>query len=434
MNGNSLVLLPLFAIICLFSSESVATEDCSIYKSDLNIISLNPFYVRTQYYPTITSAAWDGVQITAFLIKNDRNPSSNIVCLKNLTTLTVINTNLTLTADIRNLLNLTRLVIQSNNETIGEHLPAELGELALLTYLELVDLGQLKDIPQELKQLQTLKLNGLPNFENISENLLSLQTLQIQNCKNFTQLPSTVNQFKLLSSLVITETNLNTLKLNDLSYLSAIQVSKNPQLTTVTLINLSFLSVLDLSMNLNLTELTVDNLQKLYSLDLSYCQLEIFPETILKLSSLEILRLQYNRLTSLPEQLSTSLPKLKVLYLSSNKFQGQLPLKLPVLANLKELYLSRNQLTTLETIGQYQQLSILNADFNNITAIPMEIMQLLLTLQNLDLHQNSLTSVPYQMSNMAKLQTLNVQLNDITYQEKQNIQQVFRQTSISVTL
>ena len=111
-------------------------------------------------------------QVQAFNIFNDVNPSSNICCLKNLRTLQLINANLTILADIKNLQNLTSLAIRSDNGGIGQHLPSEFGQSISLTSLELSNIINLEDLPNEIEcltELQLLILENIPNFMTISD-------------------------------------------------------------------------------------------------------------------------------------------------------------------------------------------------------------------------------------------------------------------------
>ncbi|CAM4955970.1 unnamed protein product [Rotaria socialis] len=106
-------------------------------------------------------------------------------------------------------------------------------------------------------------------------------------------------------------------------------------------------------------------------LDLFHCQFTSFPVSILTLTSLEILNMQYNKLSSLPVTISTDLADLKVLTLASNQLKGNIIQ--PPLIYLRELDMSSNSLTIVDDIGEYRLLEKLVLDSNAIKSIAVEL-------------------------------------------------------------
>ncbi len=135
-------------------------------------------------------------------------------------------------------------------------------------------------------------------------------------------------------------------------------------------------------------------------LNLSGKELTSLPQ-INQLSSLEMLNLRDNRLTTLPPEIG-QLSNLMGLDLSGNQLTV-LPSEIGRLSNLRQLYLDGNQLTTLPSeIGQLFNLTQLYLDGNQLTALPSEIGQLS-NLMWLRLNNNQLTALPPEIDQLTKL-------------------------------
>ncbi|CAF4791854.1 unnamed protein product [Rotaria sp. Silwood1] len=505
-----------------------AEIDCSIYVNDIDIINRNPFYVGIDVKYTDTYAnTGDKQQIKEFFILNDENPSTSIYCLKNLQKLQLINTNLTILPDIKNLQQLKSLIIQSDNGIIDRHLPSEFGQLMSLSNLELTNIQNLEDLPDEIDSLillQSLILKKIPNLNKIPDEsigkLINLNTLNLIELPNLSNIPSTINNFQLLERFEITNTSINNIQLENLTKLTTLKIifnsilktiqlsnmfrlasidilnnnellilklqslfalysltissnaklfsidmenlssmqtitiTNSPQLNLITLKNLNALTTFTLDSLSNFESISFDNIpflstvsitsspllktilfndtQSIKNLDLSKCQLTIFPESILTLKSLVKLTMTSNGLSALPSTLSTDLPNLKILNLFNNKFQGNI--FQPPLIYVRELYLSRNLLTSIDGIEKYQSIQQLELDWNNISSIPSDIIILSPILQKFVISYNQLTSIPYTMTNMRSLKSLVVSNNNISSSERSYLFKIFRNSRVSITL
>ncbi|CAF4753430.1 unnamed protein product [Rotaria sp. Silwood1] len=424
-----------------FSKISNAELDCTIYDNDLDGININQFYITRS--------------------------------------LAHLNTNLTILPDIKNLQNLTSLIIETDNGIIDQHLPSEFGQLKSLSILKLSNITNLEDLPDEIKylsQLQSLTLEKIRNFNKISDESFgqvnNLNILKLIDLPNLSSIPTTINNLQLLQQLEITNINIHNLQLENLFVLQSIIISSNTKLISLDMINLSSIPTMSIKNNQQLKTIILENFSKLntfelYSssnlelisfqdasllstiiiissptlktislinvpsirnLTLSGCELTIFPESILTLTSLEVLNMKSNQLSTLPLTLLTDLPNLRILNLTNNKFQENI--FQPALIYLRELDLSNNSLTSIDNIGKYKSLQILDLNINKISLIPLEIMKLSSTLKRLTMNSNVLNGVPYSMANMRSLEVFSATANNISYYEIRYLIELFNKSPI----
>ncbi|CAF2767553.1 unnamed protein product [Rotaria sp. Silwood2] len=174
------------------------------------------------------------------IIVNDVNPSEYVFCLKNLLSLELGNTNLTLLPDIANLKNLTLLRIDTDNGMIGESLPGKIGQLSWLSTLSFTKINNLKSLPVQiglLSRLQSLILAQIPNLENISPlsiaRLTELRTLNFIDVPKLSKHPNPMGSFQKLTNLELTNTNLSDLQLKNLQQLSSLVISSNLAMSSI---------------------------------------------------------------------------------------------------------------------------------------------------------------------------------------------------------
>ncbi|CAF4017654.1 unnamed protein product [Rotaria sordida] len=454
--------LPLDVMNSIINNAEI---DCTLYDNDFDAVNMNPFYAR-RYGGLMASNSSTYIKyintgpnsiITEFNIANDVNPSSSIYCLKGLQKLQLLNTNLTILPDIKNLQDLTSLIIKTDYGSIDQHLPPEFGQLISLSNLILSDIKNLEDLPDEIKyliKLQSLTLEKIPNFNKIPDEsigkLTQLNTLNLIDLPNLSNMPSTMINLQLLQQLEITKTNMTNIQIDILGSLKSLTITFNSILQTIQIQNLPLLQSLAILSNKNLTFLDIENLPStttisitnsaqlqsisfvnipsIKSLDLSGCQLTIFPESILTLKSLETLIMTSNQLSTIPLTLSTDLPNLRVLNLANNKLQGTI--FQPPLVYIRELYLSNNSLTSMDGIGKHISLQRLELDRNQISSIPLEIMKLSSTLRQITMDYNLLNHIPYSMTNMVSLAAFSVRWNKIDSQERQYLLKLFNQSPV----
>ena len=127
------------------------------------------------------------------------------------------------------------------------------------------------------------------------------------------------------------------------------------------------------------------NLENLYLTD---CRLDQIPKSFFQLSSLKLLNVQGNRLTSLDK--IESFKELRVLNVRGNQL-GMLPQSIAKLQNLRELDMANNPTLnlqpTIQTLGSVEKLDFLYLSGNGITVLPEE-MKALSSLVELHLSEN----------------------------------------------
>jgi Leucine-rich repeat (LRR) protein len=148
-------------------------------------------------------------------------------------------------------------------------------------------------------------------------------------------------------------------------------------------------------------------------LNLSGCSLAEIPLKVFELTSLQVLDLHDNQITTLPPGIG-KLTSLQKLHLHNNRLTT-LPPEIGRLALLRELKLYNNRLTTLPPeIGNLTSLQWLYLCNNQLTTLPSKIGNLT-SLQQLRLDNNQLTTLPASLISLTSLRRLNLTNNPITY-------------------
>ncbi|CAF1455556.1 unnamed protein product [Adineta ricciae] len=371
-----------------------AQIDCTIYSDDIDIINLNPFYVRPNRYPLLSSIDYNATsrQVTSFNIFNDQNPSSNIYCLKNLQSLRLINTNLPILSDIKNFQNLTSLIIQSDNGMINQHLPSELGELTSMNELALTDIKNLEDLPDEIEylvQLRSLTLKEIPNFKKLSDEnmrkLVNLYILNLIDLPNLSNIPSTINNYQFLQRLEITKTNINKFELENLNNLSSLKMASNLMLKSLKITDMLKLSSIDISYNNELLELKIQNLNLLQSFTL--------------LSNTKLISLEMENISTLQSIWLTNSEQLKTI--TFNNLSSLSTFESALLSNLQSI--SFENLPLISTIRVVGSPFLENISFTNLPLI-----------KELDLSNCQLKSFPQSILSLKSLKTLTMQFNQLS--------------------
>uniref|UniRef100_A0ACD5WP45 Uncharacterized protein n=3 Tax=Avena sativa TaxID=4498 RepID=A0ACD5WP45_AVESA len=273
--------------------------------------------------------------------------SKSVCTLQNMETLIMSNCLLDiLPDDICNLHKLCYLDLSGNRSLIK--LPASLGKLSKLSFLNLSGCSILQDVPKSICQLTCLQhidmseCRAIHNLPDKFGSLPNILFLNLSGCSKLTKLPDSVNLEYLehldLSSCHELENlpqdfgNLRSLVFLNLS--DCYKVSVLPE----SFCQLIHLKDLDLSDCHNLSELPdcFGNLSELDSLNLTSCsKLQLLPESFCKLFKLRHLNLSYcMRLEKLPPSLDGL--KLQLLDLSSVTFHD-LPDSLHGITTLTQL-------------------------------------------------------------------------------------------------
>ncbi|XP_066291360.1 malignant fibrous histiocytoma-amplified sequence 1 homolog [Branchiostoma lanceolatum] len=129
----------------------------------------------------------------------------------------------------------------------------------------------------------------------------------------------------------------------------------------------------------------------LLELDLTGKDLDHIPPTVLQCTEIEVLKLSFNKLRTLPEGISR-LAKLKYLWLDFNQFE-EFPEVVCELTSLEHLYLSQNKLRHVSPrIGQLHNLKVLFLHKNELTKLPNQIFHIT-SIVDLHISENQLTEL-----------------------------------------
>lgn len=146
----------------------------------------------------------------------------------------------------------------------------------------------------------------------------------------------------------------------------------------------------------------------LRTLDLSENRFSTIPDAIGQFTLLKHLNVNANRLTALPESLGL-LVKLETIN-AINNLIVQLPRQLENLRNLKQVHLSNNQIPEFPTmLCGLKHLDILDLSRNKITVIPSAVKDLQVT--ELNVNQNQISAIAEEMSECPKLKILRIEEN-----------------------
>lgn len=317
--------------------------------------------------------------------------------------------------------NSTRILLPQSGLT-GDLVP-EIGNLTKLTFISLIE-NSLTSLPESLgtlSQLETLNFSNNDQITSLPQDLsglISLTTLIFDNC-SVTDLPTSANPsipttgigaLTTLTRLRFQNNGITLLpeEIGNLINLTSFRPSPNPFPSVPSeYSNLVNLEILDLSGSL-ITNIPTGfsglvNLRELY-LNNNNLQV-IFDGGIGNLAQLEILTLDDNELSTLPNDIGNLGNTLNTITLERNQLTS-LPEEIGNLINLTSLNLEINQLESLpDSFGNLTNLVTLNLRNNKLETLPATIGNLT-NLLSLDLSNNILTSLPETFGNLSSLSVL----------------------------
>ena len=307
--------------------------------------------------------------------------------------------------------------------TLGGTVPAGLGSLPNLRFLEMWRLGLTGSIPATLGNLSNLE--GLRLDQNALTgsipgelgNLSNLRSIGFSINRLSGGIPSELGNLSSLEGLQL-DRNFLGLATHPTAGGSPPSAVDNP--IPASLGNLSKLQSLSLS-DSNFSgsiPATLGNLGELRSLHLDGNDFDgSIPSALGNLTKLESLSLWGNQLSgSIPPQLG-NLAALEFLDLAYNGLQNSIPAQLGRLSNLRELYLNENQLSGSipSQLGDLTNLDKLSLDTNRLNGpIPADLGDLTL-LRKLGLARNELSgAIPAELGDMTSLESLNLNDNGLS--------------------
>jgi Leucine-rich repeat (LRR) protein len=283
----------------------------------------------------------------------------------------------TIISEIEYLKNLKVLFLTNNNIS---DIPTELANLTQLTQIDLTGNPLTK---AAVHQLKTYFPNAILKFDPPKENLKEKEETEV-----------------IVEDIV--EEAQNTTLIEDEALVKKVRKSlhkelKNPEQTY----GLSSL------MNQELPDLPLSVLQEFPNLKSLFLNGNLFteiPEAIYHLPNLTALGFSYNKITSLPDRIS-SLQNLKELYLSGNPIHSISPAIIQ-LHNLEKIDLGNLGLTVFPAfLLKMQQLESINLTGNHILRIPKDIQELS-NLKELNLSFSGLNTIPDEIFALKNLRAL----------------------------
>ncbi len=263
---------------------------------------------------------------------------------------------------------------------VGTYMPivsADIGGLSNLIYLSLVDCD-IRVLPETIFGLTSLKSlnlshnliaelplsfgkltqliqldvshNSLRTFPSTCNKMwLDLDTVTL--CNNmFVELPDFLQYARNLRVINCRNTLMTSLPswIDDLRYLLTLNLSKNDGLATLVLQKLVPWTTLDISSTGVTNFKFLAHTPLLAELSISGLKLKRLPDELQGLCHLTRLNSNRNRLTSIPQTITTKLKSsLRILDVSRNRFRGSLPSGLFPLTRLEHLNLSYNSLDSV---------------------------------------------------------------------------------------
>eukprot|EP01114_Cavostelium_apophysatum_P007339 TRINITY_DN1942_c0_g1_i1.p1 TRINITY_DN1942_c0_g1~~TRINITY_DN1942_c0_g1_i1.p1 ORF type:complete len:1639 (+),score=512.30 TRINITY_DN1942_c0_g1_i1:223-5139(+) len=267
-------------------------------------------------------------------------------------------------------------------------LPDSIGDFTNLRELSLSG-NKLAGYPTILNKLPKLKVldlssNNLSSLESFRCDSVETLKLRKNNFEEFSPLASSLPKLKILD---LSENKLVALP-RDIGAMTTLEqlLLRGNKLTNLSLflasLELPLLEVLDVSENELVSIASLNQLKTLTRVELQHNKLTVLPaECFLDLSALQTLKLNDNKLTSVPPSIG-SCPSLAELSLQENQLQS-LPREIGNAKSLRKLYLEYNKLSSLpDEMANLKKIVVLILHHNELTVIPtcLRMMKSLLRL------------------------------------------------------
>lgn len=139
--------------------------------------------------------------------------------------------------------------------------------------------------------------------------------------------------------------------------------------------------------------------------------LPIVPDGLLSMTNLLTLILSKNQIEKLPSDMGEHLTQLRYLDLSDNNL-NDLPSSFKKLSALSTVNFNNNKLTSIAALAKLENITIIQADSNEITSIEDLNLKNKVRLETLSLADNSLSLIPDEISHCKQLRKLILLNND----------------------
>ncbi|XP_019879553.2 protein toll-like [Aethina tumida] len=270
-----------------------------------------------------------------------------------------------------------------------------------LTYLQMSSIG-LQEIPLN-------EYNNLPQLKWVllfNNNIKTLGTNAFKGAVNIQLLELSRNKIETIHEN--TFQNLNSL------YVLSLFKNNISDITKDSFKHAKNLYIIRLEFNpmLRLHDYAFANMTNLTKISLNNCNIQKLPANLFKGSTnLQDVKLDNNQLSTIPNKFFDSLSKMKKLRLDHNNIQV-LPIDIfEPLESLEELNLGHNYLTAINSKLFYKldNLMKLNLRKNQIEYIERSFLNI--KLEELDLSDNKLTTIEWNLNNLINLKYLNLSRN-----------------------
>ncbi|XP_076894088.1 receptor-like protein EIX2 [Bidens hawaiensis] len=316
----------------------------------------------------------------------------------------------------------------SCNDFGGNPIPAYIGSIRNLTYLNLSESRFSREVPSELgnlSKLQVLSIRHLYSGDQYVPRVKSLQWLSGLSYLRHLDM-SAVQLGDAFDWPQVTQTLLP----STLVELHLSNCGLPPITPSLTMVNFTSLSILDISNNnfsTNSIPSWIAGLQSLVSLNLAFCDFNgPVPAGLMNMNSLTYLDLSRNQLTDIQAMRNSStngICNLREIDLSWNKFDGKS--LLDVLTSLFECESSKLESLRFaesglsgnlpQQLGNLKNLVLINLYDNSISGLIPDSLGNLSSLETLELGFNSISGpIPDSIGRLSSLRSINLRSNYVS--------------------